>query len=170
MTGDSRKTILENFLVIHKELSRHLTRRLGKGLDADDVLQDTFLRLHSIPADSDIRNPRSYLFRVADNLATDRIRSRQTHGRHFASVDNPASVDESPSPESVVDYRQRLARLQQAVAELPDRQRQVFLMHKYDGLSHSEIAGELGITKSAVEKLVMKALAHCRDRLGDLID
>lgn len=170
MAGDSRKNILASFSASYGELLRHLNRRLGADLDADDVLQDTFLRLHSIPADSDIRNPRSYLFRIADNLAMDRIRSRRTLGRYVASADNPDAVDESPSPESVVDYRQRLARLEQAVAELPDRQRQVFLMHKFDGLSHSEIAGELGITKSAVEKLVMKALAHCRDRLGDLID
>ena len=43
-------------------------------------------------------------------------------------------------------------------------------MHKYDGLSHSEIALRLGISRSAVEKLVMKALARCRDGLGDLLD
>ncbi|MBX8814512.1 RNA polymerase sigma factor, partial [Ochrobactrum sp. MR34] len=49
---------------------------------------------------------------------------------------------------------------------LPPRQRDVFLMHKFDGLSHTEIAQKLGITRSGVEKLIMKALAHCREHLG----
>lgn len=170
MAGDKNKNILESFAANYGDLLRHITRRLGKDIDADDVLQDTFLRVHSIPADADIKSPRSYLFRVANNLAMDHIRSRRAQNRHFGATEIFDSIDESPSPERVADYRQRLALLEKAIAELPDRQRQVFLMHKYDGLSHSEIARELGITKSAVEKLVMKALAHCRDRLGDLID
>lgn len=107
---------------------------------------------------------------MADNLALDHIRGQRSRGHYFAQEETFDSADEAPSPESTVDYRQRLARLEQAVSELPDRQRQVFLMHKFDGMSHAEIAAELGITRSAVEKLVMKALAHCRDRLGDLID
>lgn len=43
-------------------------------------------------------------------------------------------------------------------------------MHKFDGMSHAEIASALGITKSAVEKLIMKALAHLRDRIGEFLD
>ncbi|MNL68404.1 putative RNA polymerase sigma factor FecI [compost metagenome] len=74
------------------------------------------------------------------------------------------------SVDRVIDYRQRLAALERVIADLPSRQREVFLMHKFDGLSHSEIAAELGITRSAVEKLIMKALAACRDRLDGLLD
>lgn len=170
MVGDKKKNILESFAASYGELLRHLSRRLGRDVDADDVLQDTFLRLKSIPVETDIKNPRSYLFRMADNLATDHIRGRRSLERYLSSGELPDSVDDRPSPERVVDYRQRLGRLEQAISELPPRQRQVFLMHKFDGLSHAEIARDLKITKSAVEKLVMKALAHLRDRLGDLID
>ncbi len=170
MAESRKRSIVEYFADSYGELLRHLSRRLGKEVDADDVLQDTFLRLQRIPAEVEIKNPRSYLFRVADNLALDHMRGRRALGRHFVPGEGFDSEDDSPSPESIVDYRQRLSRLEQAIAELPGRQKQVFLMHKFDGLSHAEIARELGITKSAVEKLVMKALAHCRDRLGDLID
>lgn len=170
MAGEKKKSIFENFTASYGELLRHVSRRLGRDADADDVLQDTFLRLQSIPAEADIKNPRSYLFRMADNLATDHIRSKRSLERYFSSGEFPDCVDDKPLSERIVDYRQRLGRLQQAVAELPQRQRQVFLMHKFDGLSHAEIARELKITKSAVEKLVMKALAHLRDRLGNLID
>lgn len=170
MAGDKKKGIFEGFAGSYEELLRHVSKRFGKRADADDVLQDTFLRAHGIHAGADIKNPRSYLYRMADNLARDHIRAANVRGRYMESVEPPDVMDEAPSPERVVDYRQRLALLEKAIAELPDRQREVFLMHKFDGLSHGEIARELGITKSAVEKLVMKALAHCRDRLGDLID
>ncbi|NSY46253.1 MULTISPECIES: RNA polymerase sigma factor [Agrobacterium] len=170
MVGDKKKNILESFAASYGELLRHLSRRLGRDVDADDVLQDTFLRLQSIPVETDIKNPRSYLFRMADNQATDHIRGRRSLERYLSSVELPDCADDRPSPERVVDYRQRLGSLEQAISELTPRQRQVFLMHKFDGLSHAEIARDLKITKSAVEKLVMKALAHLRDRLGDLID
>ncbi|MFT4003848.1 MAG: RNA polymerase sigma factor, partial [Rhizobium sp.] len=158
MAGDRKRNILDSFVASYADLLRHLSRNLGKDVDADDVMQDTFLRLQRMPIETDVANPKTYLFRVVDNLALDHIRGQRAAGRHFASDEIFDSVDGSPSPEHVVDYRQRLARLEQAVAELPSRQRQVFLMHKFDGMSHAEIARELGITKSAVEKLVMKAL------------
>ncbi|NWJ25347.1 sigma-70 family RNA polymerase sigma factor [Rhizobium sp. Td3] len=170
MAGEKKKSIFESFAASYEELLRHLSRRLGRDADAADVLQDTYLRLQNIPTETDIKNPRSYLFRMADNSAMDHIRGKRSIERYFSSEETPDSADEKPSPERIVDYRQRLDRLQQAVSELPQRQRQVFLMHKIDGLSHAEISRELGITRSAVEKLVMKALAHLRDRLGDLID
>lgn len=170
MSGDPKNSIRSGFLAGYAELLRHVTRRLGRDADAGDVIQDTFLRIQRIPAGAEIQNPRSYLYRMADNQALDHLRERQSRQRYFSSDDYADPADEAPSPESIVDYRQRLARLKQAIAELPARQKEVFLLHKFDGLSHSEIAERLGITRSAVEKLVMKALAHCRDRLGDLID
>lgn len=170
MSGDHKNNIRNGFISGYAELLRHVTKRLGRGADAGDVVQDTFLRIQRIPAGAEIQNARSYLHRMADNLALDYLRERQSRQRYFSTDEFVDPADDSPSPEHVVDYRQRLARLEQAIAELPRRQKEVFLMHKFDGLSHREIAERLGITRSAVEKLVMKALAHCRDRLGDLID
>ncbi|MFT4163562.1 RNA polymerase sigma factor [Shinella sp.] len=170
MSSDTKKAILNGFAASYMELSRYLVRRFGSNVEPEDVLQDTFLRLQNVPAEAEIKNPRSYLFRVAKNQATDHIRARQAFERRFSLGEDPDHADEKPSPEAVVDYRQRLGMLERAVLQLPPRQRQVFLMHKIDGLSHAEIARELGITKSAVEKLVMKALGHLRDRLSNVID
>lgn len=170
MAEDKKKTMLECFVASYAELSRHLTRRFGRNLDPQDVMQDTYLRLQAIPADTEILNQRSYLFRMASNLATDRMRS-QPPPASIASVDElDEAPDEGASPERIIDYRQRLEHLKQAIAALPPRQRQVLLMHKFDGLTHAQIAAELGISRSAVEKLIMKALAHLRDRMGSLID
>ena len=170
MSEDPKNNIRNGFLSGYAELLRHVTRRLGRDAEAVDVIQDTFLRIHRIPAGAEIHNARSYLYRMADNQALDHLRERQSRQRYISSDEYLDPVDEAPSPEAIVDYRQRLTLLQKAIAELPARQKEVFLLHKFDGLSHTEIAERLGITRSAVEKLVMKALAHCRDRLGDLIE
>jgi len=153
------------------ELVRRLTLRLGGRADASDIVQDAFLKLQRASTDQVIENPRSYLFRVADNLALDHIRRQTVRARHFHPDDTiHLAASDEPSPERIVDYRQRLARLQQAIAALPAKQREAFLMHKIDGLSHSEVAQTMGISRSAVEKLITKALARCRAGLDECID
>lgn len=170
MASGQKKTILQVLTESYGDLARHLTRRLAGKADPDDVLQDTYLRVRNIPADTQVRDPRSYLFRMANNVATDHLRQRSAQERYISPVEMPDIGSNDVPADRAVDYRQRFDALQRVIAELPSRQRQVFLMHKFDGLSHSEIAGELGITRSAVEKLIMKALATCRDRLDGLLD
>lgn len=170
MTDSNTKAILHVLLTGYGELARHLARRFGRSSDIDDILQDTYLKLQKIPADAVIDTPRSYLYRLADNLAKDRMRSATARERYISGAVMPDVTEDRPSPEHETDYRQRLLILQNAVRDLPERQRQVFLMHKFDGLSYGDIALELRISKSAVEKLMMKALAHCRNRLDDLLD
>jgi RNA polymerase sigma factor (sigma-70 family) len=152
------------------ELVGYLTRRLGGRSEAEDAFQDTFLKAQGIAAASEIANPRAYVFRIAENVATDRLRGRVAQRRYLSTEDVPDTPADIASAERIVDYRQRLRRLEAVIDALPARQRQVFLMHKFDGLSHAEIARKLGISRSGVEKLIMKALATCRSKMGDLID
>ncbi|WP_457585163.1 RNA polymerase sigma factor [Ensifer canadensis] len=170
MAPSQKKTILQALTESYGDLVRHVARRFRDRADADDVIQDTYLRVRNIPSDVPIENAQAYLFRMVNNVAVDHVRRRIAQERHIS----PAEVHDVGSGEvsvdQVIDYRQRLAALERVVADLPSRQREVFLMHKFDGLSHSEIAAELGITRSAVEKLIMKALATCRDRLDGLLD
>lgn len=152
------------------ELVGYLTRRLGGRSEAEDAFQDTYLKAQGIASAPEIANPRAYLFRIAENVATDRLRGRATRQRYFSNGEIPDTPADIASAEQVVDYRQRLKKLEAIIDDLPTRQRQVFLMHKFDGLSHAQIAGELGISKSGVEKLIMKALSTCREKMEDLID
>lgn len=170
MVNSKKNAIVQVLLDSYSDLLRHLSRRLGGSVDASDVVQDTFLRIQKISADTEIRNLRAYVFRTAENVAIDHLRGQKSRSRYIADGDLPDTQDDRVSAEQAVDYRQRMATLERAVAGLPHRQRQVFLMHKFDGLSHSQIAHELGISRSAVEKLVMKALATCRDAVGDLLN
>lgn len=171
MAEQDRSSLLALLTRHYQELLRHLTRRLGSASAAADVAQDTWLRLRRAEAVPELQNPQAYLFRIADNLARDRLRSDATRARTLLPAefgeDRPSNA---PGADSVLDHRQRLRVLGRAVAELPPKCREVFLLHKFDGLSHGEIAARLGISRSMVEKHVMKALAHCRDHMRGLLD
>lgn len=167
MAERDRSSLLRLLLVHYEEMTGHLARRLGSLCLAEDVVQDTYLRLRGLNAVPELDNPRSYLFRMADNIALDRIRAETRQVRRFAPAElGLERPDEEPDAETTLEHKQRLDRLTQALNELPPRCREVFLLHKFDGLSHADIAVRLGISRSMVEKHVMKALAHCRDRLA----
>lgn len=165
MAETDRTSLLDLLVASYGELLRRLTRRLGSPVAAADVAQDTYLRLQRAETLPRVDNPRAYLFRVADNLAADHQRRDAARRRWTTAGELPEQPDERAGPEAALDARQRLEVLRQAIDELPPKCRAVFLMHKLEGLSHAAIAARLGISKSMVEKHVMKALAHCRDRL-----
>ena len=107
----------------------------------------------------------SFLHRTATNLAFDHLRHRKIVERHAESE----SLDEEPqhpSSETEVSQEEWLDLLRQAVSELPPRCRDAFILHKMQGLSYREVAENLGISQSAVEKHIAKGLMHCRSRLG----
>lgn len=167
MAEKDRASLLGLVAVHYQELVRRLTRRLGSPHAAADVAQETYLRLEGLGTVPDVRNGRAFLFRVADNLAIDHQRGQATRGRYFTAIDDvDHRASDEPDPETALLHKQRLRRLAQAVAELPPKCREVFLLHKLDGLTYGEIAARLGISRSAVEKHMIKALAHCRDRVG----
>ena len=79
------------------------------------------------------------------------------------------STGTSASPEQIVSARERLAAIYEAVDELPFRVKQAFLLHRRSGLTYGEIADQLGVSVSSVEKYILQALQHCRDRLTERV-
>ena len=166
MAEQDRSKLLSLLVAHYDELRGSLMRRFGSAGAASDTLHDTYVRLQRLQTVPDLDNPRAYLFRVANNIALDRLRTARREERHLVA-DELAQEEAStePSAEVVLEQKERLRLLAVAIEELPPRCREVFLLHKIDGLSHGQIAERLGISRSMVEKHVMKALAHCRDRL-----
>lgn len=166
MAEEDRSRLLDLLIAHYEELSGYLTRRFGLAGTADDALHDIYIRLQRLQAVPELDNPRAYLFRVASNVALDRLRVARRAERRLVSGDLAADQPSTAlTADAAMEQRERLRLLARAVAELPPRCREVFLLHKIDGLSHSQVAAQLGISRSMVEKHVMKALAHCRDRL-----
>ncbi|ULA62198.1 MAG: Sigma-70 factor FpvI (ECF subfamily), controling pyoverdin biosynthesis [Nitrospira sp.] len=169
MPMQDQRLVLETslFQQYYGELLRFLTAKLGCREQAADVVQETFLRVRGVQDLAGVAQPRAFLYKTALNLTVDvfrrqRVRAERGLGLDLAE-DLPSLV---PRQDDVLEARERVQLLYSAIAELPPRCRQVFLLHKFMDLSHAEIAGRLGISKNMVEKHVMKALAHCRQRVG----
>ena len=154
--------MLENY---YRELVCFLNARLGNRQVAEDVVHDAYLRVLERSSDTPIEQPRAFLYRTALNLVVD------DHRRNALRRTEPLDVLDSeescfiPSPHKVLDHGQRLDMLQRALAELPRLCRESFLLRKIDGLSHLEIAGQLGISRALVEKHIVNAMKHCRARM-----
>jgi RNA polymerase sigma-70 factor (ECF subfamily) len=158
------------------ELRRFLVARTGSEADADDLLSELWIRANATPT-GPIANPEGYLFRMANNIVLDRLReARRRARREQASVDDRQVVgageaidlvDPAPLAEAKLVQRGEVDRLRAAIERLPEGARRVLRMHKLEELSHGEIAAQLGISKSAVEKHMAVAMTHLRRLMED---
>ena len=165
--------LMRLYLERRAELVRFFTARTGSGSEAEDLVQELFFKVRqAAAAGEDVLNGAAYLYRLGLNLMLDRRRSAfrgQRRDRDYHSANQAMAggeqVSEAPSAEDTVDARQRLARLLHAVDLLPPQCRRVFLLHKIEGLSHTEVAQKLGVSRSAVEKHMINALRRLAEAL-----
>jgi len=167
---------LKQLYELHRaELLRFLVARVGEREEAEDVVQELWLKLGSVPA-GPIGNGRAYLFRMAQNLVLDRVRERRRRARREqqwmvqetgVEPDGGEVADYAPNAEDLLSERDEVARIASAIANLPEGARRTFRLHKIDGLSHAEVATRLGISKSGVEKHMAVAMKHLRRALTD---
>lgn len=149
----------------YKDLLRFLGRKLGDAHDAADVAQEAYARVLDRNANGAIAQPRAFLFRAALNLCTDLHRSRRAAPTLPLDATADAVMCEAPLQDELLYRRQQLMRLERALHELPSACRRAFLMRQVDGMSHNEIARNLGISTDMVNKHLTRALRHCRTRM-----
>ncbi len=151
----------------HDALVGFLRRRLRVSEDADDVAQETYVRLMQYEGSREIRSPASMLFRIAINVANDlgrfQVARRESDRR---SLDDVELVCELPSAERELEARQDLELLYQAIAELPPKCRQVFLLSRVQKMTYPQIARHCGISLKMVEKHISRALTICGEKVG----
>ena len=147
-------------LANHGPLLRFLRAR-GAGDEAEDVMQDLWLKIERLEAEGPISDARAYLFRMADNLMHDRVRAamRRTNREHaWGEIGCDADgMDDTPSAERVLAARQRLRRVERALATLGERSQAIFRRFRIEGVPQGKIAQEEGISISAVEKHLQRA-------------
>jgi RNA polymerase sigma factor (sigma-70 family) len=152
----------------YDRLVRFFKRRNNSVEDAADLTQDTFARLWSADLQQ-IRKPESFLFTTAMNLLRDRARSAQArHAALSVPAEEAQLICPAPQAERVLDGEQRMRVLETALRELSPKCRAVFVLFHFDGLSQRDIATELRISVSMVEKYVKQAVGHCQTRLNEL--
>ena len=154
------------FRSCQKDLLRFFRRRVGSPETADELTQETFLRLLRAEPAGALRDPKAYLYRTAFNLLTDHYRWMRTRRETpDAGADLNTLRDPNPTAESVVMSREELGVLRRAIDSLPPRGREIFVLHKFHGLSYAEIAARLGIAKNTVMVHMVRSLARCKKEL-----
>lgn len=157
--------------LVHRHQQKVLAlayRILGKWDGAEDVCQETFLRLHKV---AKTYTPRAkfttWLYRIVVNLCFDEQRKSARHAVPLEDVGS--NIKANPSDNSL-EKKELAAIVQNAINKLPERQRLAVVLHRYDGLSHEEISKVTGWTKSAVESLLVRAYTNLREKLGKMKD
>lgn len=157
------------------ELLRFLIARTGDNSEADELMQELWIKIQQVPS-GPIGNGRAYIYRMAQNLMVDRSRARQRRQRReqawYGDQVDPTGAGSEPNDpgknaeEAMLD-REETALIASAIANLPPGARRAFELHKLQGLSHSEVAQELGISRSGVEKHMRVAMKYLRRALLD---
>lgn len=170
--GETRKEELAGWVGEHDAALRaFVSRRVADRTQAEDLVQDTYLRLlRAGPDTGAVRNPRGFLFRIASNLIADMFRKRRTR-QEDAGWDGPLapvlSDDGVGSPERRLIGRGRLERLERALAELTPKARACVHLVRFEGLTPRQAAARLGLTEKAVTRQLERALAALAREVDD---
>jgi len=145
----------------HGWLVGWLRRRLGCPHNAGDLAQDTFLRVLGRPqAMAEVHEPRAWLSRIAHGLMVDQFR-RQDIERACLEAIASLPANTAPSPEERLVLVDALVRIDALLDGLAPKVRTAFLLSRLEGLTYPEIAAQLGVGLSSVEKYMATAVRHC---------
>ncbi len=148
-----------NFRRLYLPLGMYALRIVDNADDAEDIVEDTFLKVwQTVSSGMEIDNFDTYIYKCVRNGCLSFLRAR----KEMADIDSVPEVCEE-----TVDTSIRDARIWQAIDDLPDKCREIFLMSKRDGMTNAEIAEEMNISVKTVKNQMTKAFARLRESLSD---
>jgi RNA polymerase sigma factor (sigma-70 family) len=163
----SSPPLLRVFHESEGDLRAFMAARLRCPFTAHDLTQELYLKVSALDSRPEVANARAYLFRMAANLVIDHLRREQRRSGLLAEVEGllwGGAGEGGVSPERQVMAQQELRALIAVVEALPPKTRRVFKRNRFDGKTQREIAEELGISQTAVEKHIRKALRRLAAR------
>ncbi len=141
-------------------------RRIGNHAEAEDLTQEVFARVMSMPA-GQMAHAEAYVFQTAANLLRDRGRREKVrHEYRDGVLSQPEYRIEPLDPGRVLAARESLGQVAAALKEVPERTRSIFILYRLEQMKKRDIANAYGISTSAVDKHLMKAMAHLLSRVG----
>jgi RNA polymerase sigma factor (sigma-70 family) len=158
LSSERARWLAQN-VIPHERAIRAWLYRRAYNIDVDDVIQEMYAKLAALETTDNIRSPRQYAARTAYSIiANQRRRSRVVPISSVGDLDELGLFSPDASPESQLEIRDELQELQTALAELPERCRQAFLMRRAEGLSQKEVAARLGVSEKSVEKYMAQGV------------
>lgn len=135
--------------------------------DADDIVQEVFVKIweskHKLH-DHQLLN--SFIFTIAYNGSIDLLRKRISSHKYIEHLKKSSVLLQAPDSTTEVEYNEFLTQLDKLISSLPERQKQVYLLHREQGLTYPEIADRLCISKNTVENHMGKALNSLRQKVS----
>jgi RNA polymerase sigma factor (sigma-70 family) len=165
-TSGLTSRITQVFMEHNVFLKKFLTRFLDREQDIEDVMQETYLKAYRYEKDGTIKQPKAFLFTIAKNIAiTELNRKSQRMTTYIEECQAPFVMVSENNTENEIEAKQTLAIYCDAVAALPEKSRRVYMLRKVYGLRHKEIAKQLGMSISSVEKHLRDGTAIFRDHV-----
>lgn len=154
------------FPPLRSALIKAITPMLGNIHLAEDIVHEAFVKISEHDSLTNIQQPEKYLHRLVRNLALDKLRRLKLEKQHHTDEDyglNEPSTE--PSPEKIASDISELRVIEAALNSLPERTRQVFKMHRLQGVPQKKIAEELGVSPTLINFMIRDALTQCRNYL-----
>ncbi|WP_429503696.1 RNA polymerase sigma factor [Pseudomonas sp. 2835] len=159
--ASGRARFVQVFLAQRAQMEALVSRRIGCRATASDLIQELFLRFWRRPQVK-VEALDTYLLRCAGNIAIDHLRSEGARERVNDSLQLEVADEHVSAPQVALEVNSDLQRIEAALRLLPERTRQIFLLNRIHGRKYAEIAKAMGLSQSAVEKHMMRALEACK--------
>jgi RNA polymerase sigma factor (sigma-70 family) len=160
-TPAHRSRLAEEAGPVRRWLTQFFRRRVRNDSEIEDMVQDVFARLVARDSTEPVEHLGGYVLKTASSVLTDWARRRSSRGAGLqVAFDSDLHGGNEIDPERVLDGKQTLHAATAALLALPERTRTVFILRRLEGLKFQDIASRLGISVSAVEKHMVRAIHH----------
>jgi RNA polymerase sigma-70 factor (ECF subfamily) len=166
MTGSETGRVNQSALAgeigpVRHWLTRYFGSRIRNYAEVEDMVQDVFARMVARDSPEPIENLNGYILKTASSVLADRARLRSSHGAELhVAFDSELHGEQEIGPERVLEGREDLHAAAASLLCLPERTRTVFILRRLEGQRYQDIARHLGISVSAVEKHMVRAIQH----------
>ncbi|MFT4611485.1 MAG: RNA polymerase sigma-70 factor (family 1) [Glaciecola sp.] len=159
----------KTFETVYKQYSKDLRRFIffkTQDLDkAEDILQETFIKLWDNCGKVKYDSVKSYLYTIATNTFLNMIKHDKVVKKHQDALPRHSTNE---SPEFIMLENEFMDKLQRTIDSLPEKQKEVFLLNRIENKKYKEIAEQLGVSVKAVEKRMHLALVVMREQIGNV--
>lgn len=144
-------------------LHQWLRKKIGSSEHAADLVQDTFIKILQARDELfGIKEPRAYLVTIARNLMIDQVRRKRIEQAYLDELSQMEYIlDAIPSPESQLQVIQAIDQICQALVAVSEKAQRAFVLHYFEGLTHKEIAAQIGVSSKMIQKYLASCLVQC---------